>query len=76
MLDVMAHFPGNTVNSWRRQFFGNAERIFDFDCSCNMCSDSCDDIAIGDIAHGVKYFDLFDFVPSYSGCEWNWNDRL
>ena len=42
LMYVMAHFPGNTINSWRRQFFG-------------------------DIAHGIKFFDLFSFVPSYSG---------
>jgi hypothetical protein len=42
LMYVMAHFPGNTAVSWRRQFFQ-------------------------DIAHGVKFFDLFDMVPSFSG---------
>ncbi len=46
----MAHFPGNTATSWRRQFFG-------------------------DIAHGVKFFDLFDFMPSYSGYTCDYVDR-
>lgn len=35
---VMAHAPNNTVNAWRRQFYG-------------------------DIAHGVKVFNLFEFRP-------------
>jgi hypothetical protein len=35
---VMPHTPNNTVNSWRRQFYG-------------------------DIAHGVRVFNLFEFRP-------------
>ena len=35
---VMPHTPNNTVNSWRRQFYG-------------------------DLAHGVKIFNLFEFRP-------------
>jgi hypothetical protein len=35
---VMAHWPGNTANSWRRQFYG-------------------------DLAHGAKIINLFEFRP-------------
>ena len=35
---VMPHWPGNTPNSWRRQFYG-------------------------DVAHGMKIVDLFEFRP-------------
>ena len=42
LMYVLAHFPGNTATSWRRQF-------------------------LGDLAHGVKFIDLFLFQTSFSG---------
>eukprot|EP00041_Stephanoeca_diplocostata_P032483 m.1041146 g.1041146 ORF g.1041146 m.1041146 type:complete len:1572 (-) comp24157_c0_seq4:1290-6005(-) len=38
---VMAHFPGTTPRSWRRQFYA-------------------------DLAHGVKFINLYQFAPAFS----------
>lgn len=38
---IMAHFPGNTPRSWRRQFYA-------------------------DLAHGVKFINLYQFAPAFS----------
>ena len=70
LADVMAHFPGNTgaLPTFTR-FLAAIRMNVQADSTRSICrtANSWRRQFFQDIAHGVKFFDLFDFVPSYSG---------